>query len=307
MDSFLDWLTDSLARGDKIKPLADIEDPAGLEKLCRLMLAILTNDQDVYLRQFSTAVFNDSKIAEKELDRAAAVIRRFGTCNDAHDNDEVLSTDEIMERYGIYRNPVWVYMKGCAGFHLTNTGSNDHSDECGKSTAAVIRLSTLESGLGITLRDLELLEPDPDSMPECILTIENLTSYYQQDTIVNGMNALVIYIGGYAGRKKREFLKKLGKAYPDACFMHSGDIDCGGFRIWKSLCEGTGLPFGTYRMDLETFCRFLPSGKPITNRDRQTLNKIKEEPFFAGQRELFDKMLETGVKIEQESFLHRSL
>ena len=47
-----------------------------------------------------------------------------------------------------------------------------------------------------------------------------------------------------------EFLKKLAEAYPDACFMHSGDIDCGGFMIWKSRCEGTGIPFETYKMDI---------------------------------------------------------
>lgn len=303
LDSFLNWLMDRLACGERIRPFADIEDPAGLERLCRLLLAMLTNDQDVYLRQFSTAVFNDSKIAEKELDRAACVIRKFGAGNDTHDSDEVLSADEIMELHGIYRNPVWVYMKGYADFHVSNIGSDDRSGESAGPAAAAIRLSALETGIGIALRDLELLEPDPDRIPECILTIENLTSYYQQDTIVNGMKALIIYIGGYAGKKKREFLKRLGIAYPNVCFMHSGDIDCGGFRIWKSLCEGTGIPFGTYKMDMETFNRFLPSGKPITENDRQILNKMKEEPFFAGQGDLFDKMLETGVKIEQESFV----
>ena len=267
------------------------------------MLAILTNDQDVYLRQFSTAVFNDSKIAEKELDRAASVMRKFGAANDTHDSGEILSTDEIMELYGIYRNPIWIYMKGYAGFRISNTCSDYHSAETLRSAAPAIRLSALETGMGITLRDLEMLEPDPDDMPECILTIENLTSFYQQDTIVGGMKSLVIYIGGYAGRKKRVFLKKLAEAYPDSRFMHSGDIDCGGFRIWKSLCEGTGIPFETYRMDIETFDQFLSSGKPVTDHDKQTVNTMKEDPFFAGQIELFDRILETGIKIEQESFV----
>ena len=300
---FLAWLTDRLASGDRIRPFADIDDPTGLERLCRLLLAILTNEQEVYLRQFSTTIFNDSKIAEKELDRAAAVIRKFGASDDAHGSDEVLSTDEIMELYGIYRNPVWVYMKGCAGFHVSNTGSNDNADESFRPVAAAIGLSALETGLGITVRDLELLEPYPDTMPECILTIENLTSYYQQNIVVNDMQALVIYIGGYAGRKKRGFLKKLREVYPNAVFMHSGDIDCGGFRIWKALCEGTGIPFETYRMDMETFNQFRTSGKPITENDRKMLNTMKEDPFFAGQRDLFEKMLETGIKIEQESFV----
>jgi hypothetical protein len=30
---------------------------------------------------------------------------------------------------------------------------------------------------------------------------------------------------------------------------------------------------------------------------------MEEDPFFCGQKDLFDKMLETGIKIEQESFV----
>ena len=56
-------------------------------------------------------------------------------------------------------------------------------------------------------------------------------------------------------------------------------------------------------MDMETFNQFRTSGKPITEHDRKILNTMKEDPFFAGQIDLFEEMLETGIKIEQESFV----
>ena len=288
--AFLNWIKNRLAAGESIRQYADISDPAGFERLCTLLSAILGNEQDVYLRQFSIAVFRDSKIAERELDRAAAAIRAFGS---ADLDMEDLCTDEIMEIYGIHRNPVWIYMKGTGAFRIgTKTGSPDSR----------ITLASLENGLGVTLRDLPLLEPDISVCPESVLTVENLTSYYQQDPAELGEKTLVIYLGGFAGRQKRAFLKRLRQAYPSAVFRHSGDIDCGGFRIWKALCEGTGISFATHRMDLQTFERFLESGRSLTKRDRELLPAMKEDPFYHGQRVLFDRMMETGLKLEQESF-----
>lgn len=286
---FLSWIMDRLEDGSSIRQYVDLDDPDAFERLCRLLLAVLTNEQDIYLREFSTVVFHDSKIAERELERAASVIRSFSSGeNDAAN----LHTDEIMEMYGVYRNPVWIYLKGTGRFRI---GS-------GEDCVGSVDISALENGLGLTLRDLEQLEPEHSVCPEVVLTVENLTSYYQQDSMALGRSTLVIYLGGFAGRQKREFLKRLRETYPNASFLHSGDIDCGGFRIWKALCEGTGIPFATYRMDLPTFEQFQGSGRPLTKKDCEQLRLMKEDPFFNEQCDLFDRMLESGLKLEQESF-----
>jgi DNA topoisomerase VI subunit A len=288
--NFLSWVTVRIDAGESIRQFADVDDPAGFDRLCRLVAAIINNDRDIYLRQFSTAVFNDSKTAEKILDKAASVIRNFGGGTfgkDADSQAENLSTDEILENYGIYRNPLWIYMKGHAGIIIGDSS---------------VDLSVPDNGIGLTLRDLDFVRADPESAPDCVLTVENLTSYYQQETIVEGKKAMVIYIGGFAGRKKRNFIKDLSISYPSAEFMHSGDIDCGGFRIWKSLCEGCGIRFKTYRMDCKTFMRYRSSGRPMTAHDIRTLEAMRSDPFYADQRELFEMMLDAGLKLEQESF-----
>ncbi len=292
MLNFLDWVENRLTNGESIKRYVDIDDPSGFDRLCRLLTAIVTNDQDKYLRQLSTEVFNDSKIAEKELEKAVSVIREFKDSAYAADDYSVMSSDEILESLGIYRNPVWMYLKGYAMMMIDQEsgGSGDR-----------VRLQSLENGIGFTLRDLSRIRPDPTSPPECVMTVENLTSYYQQDTLLSGMKTMVVYLGGFAGRQKLAFLKKLRDAYPRARFLHSGDIDCGGFRIWKSLCSETGISFETYRMDVETFKKHIGTGRPLTVQDRKHLGIMRDDPFFAEQKNLFDLMLLTGIKLEQES------
>jgi hypothetical protein len=82
--------------------------------------------------------------------------------------------------------------------------------------------------------------------------------------------------------------------------MHYGDIDCGGFRIWKTLSEGTGLEIELYRMDLETYRQYRESGRELTEHDRVLLQEMMEDPFYCDQKELFREMLEAGLKLEQE-------
>lgn len=291
LTAFLEWIMDRLQSGESIKRYADIDDPSGFDRICRLLLAVLTNKREQYLRQFSIGLFSDSKVAEKELEKALSVIREFSP---AYIDCSGLSSEHILEMFGIYRNPVWLYMKG---FAVIGTGDVRGGTEAGEAD-----LKPLENGIGFTLRDLASVRPDPAYPPEIVLTVENLTSYYRQDVVISGRKALVIYLGGFAGRQKREFLMKLRETFPSAGFMHSGDIDCGGFRIWKSLCEGTGIWFEPYNMDAETFRKFSESGRPLTSHDREILGSMKRDPFFREQWELFDLMLDTGIKLEQEGF-----
>ena len=53
-------------------------------------------------------------------------------------------------------------------------------------------------------------------------------------------------------------------------------------------------------MDMETYLQFCRTGKDLTEHDRRELLRMMEEPFFAGQRKLFETMLEVGKKVEQE-------
>ena len=53
-------------------------------------------------------------------------------------------------------------------------------------------------------------------------------------------------------------------------------------------------------MDLEVYNKYLKWGRPLTEQDRKNLRNMMEDSFFANQRELFQNILDKGIKLEQE-------
>lgn len=95
-------------------------------------------------------------------------------------------------------------------------------------------------------------------------------------------------------------LLDLHKTFQGLDFFHFGDLDCGGFLIWKNLCEATKISILTKGMDLSTYEAYLPYGRELTAHDRKQLAQMMEDPFFEEQKDLFEQMLLRGRKLEQE-------
>lgn len=304
LDRFLKWVEKRLDEGESVRSLVNLEDPEEFERLCELIWRILTNQKECFLRQFSIQHFHDSKLAEKEIEKAAHVIMQFGAlschaylsegsadlqlCQEK--NFTNLSADEVLEEYNIYRNPSLVMMKGrgCFQIYQNNQKSN-------------VNLMALPGGIGVTNQDMDGIKWSMEVRPDAVLTIENLTSFHQWNkTEIDGKSVLCIYLGGYHNRAKRQFLGNVYGMYPEAEYLHFGDIDCGGFRIWKDLCLKTGIPFQTVYMDGETYERYQEYGKSLTAQDVKTLERMKEDSFFEEKWELFEMMLRCGKKVEQE-------
>lgn len=284
LDQFLKWVITRLKAGESIKKYVDTDNPAAFDRLCILIWKILTNEEECFLRQFSISCFHDSKIAEKEIEKAVHIIAEFS----GNSRFDGLTTDEILEEYNIYRNPSWVMLKGSGKFVCQRNGMKSE-----------ISLETFPGGIGVSNQDIEEINWSQRIKPDRIITIENLTSFHQWNCKTSAKE-LCIYLGGYHNRVKRQFLIKLCEAYPEAEYCHFGDMDCGGFRIWKDLCLKTGIEFHPLLMDRETYLKYLEFGRELTELDRKTLVNMMEESFFVMQKGLFELMLERGKKIEQE-------
>ncbi len=278
LDSFLNWLTDRISQEESIAQYASLDQPEELDELCKLIRAILENREEVFLREFSVQHFGDSKLAEKRIQKASGVIARFS----AEESLKGLSEEQVLEECNILKNPSLIMLKGCGKLKITG--------------ACAVDLECLGGGIGLTSRDIEGISWDASRPPGCVLTIENLTSFHR----FSERGTLAVYLGGYHNRVKRCFLQNLYQAFPDAVYEHFGDLDCGGFLIWKDLCAKTGIPFSVRAMDEATYLKYEAFGKPLTEHDRKELAKMAEEPFFAGQRELFLLMQKKGYKLEQE-------
>ena len=295
LDRFLDWILERIEAGESIRKYANPDAPEEFEKLCKLIWRILTNDTECFLREFSVKYFKDSKLAEKDVEKAVGIIVRF---QDKISGLEALDTTEVLEEYNIYRNPSWLMLKGDGNFSVIRNESN----------RMIVDLQSVSVGVGIANQDIERICWSQEKRPDMVLTIENLTSFYRWNAMILGeeyfgKNILCIYLGGYHNRAKRHFLKSLHAAYPEVEYRHFGDIDCGGFRIWKDLCLKTEIPFKPILMDSCIYMQYLEFGRLLTELDRKTLQQMQEDIFFTEHRELFALMLKKGKKLEQECII----
>ncbi|MDT3700988.1 MAG: DUF2220 domain-containing protein [Thermincola sp.] len=135
-----------------------------------------------------------------------------------------------------------------------------------------------------------------------IITIENKANFHY--LVSRGLTGetLLIYLGGFPGPQKRNFLAGLYQFNPDLPFYHWGDIDLGGFRIY------------------ETIKRIIPALKPLY-MDDNTLLKYRdycdelEDNYVKRLEKLLDKqeyeifwpvirvMVRDRIRLEQEALL----
>lgn len=113
-------------------------------------------------------------------------------------------------------------------------------------------------------------------------------------------NSLVVYLGGYHNTVRRRLLQEIYASIPEISYYHFGDIDAGGFEIYRDLCQKTGIPFSMYHMDLVTLKRYEGFGKELTQNDRKRLENMTE---IDGLRDIVAYMLEHSVKLEQECIM----
>lgn len=135
-----------------------------------------------------------------------------------------------------------------------------------------------------------------------IITIENKANFHYLVSRELSDATLLIYLGGFSGPQKRNFLADLYELNPDVSFYHWGDIDLGGFRIFVTLR------------------RVIPTLKPLF-MDEKTLFKYKdycdelEDDYVKRLEKLLDKqeyenfwpvikvMLREKIRLEQEALL----
>ena len=270
--SFARFLLERIEKHLSVKEYIDLKNPEETRGLLEAVRCVEQNDKTCYIREFSAWNFQDTKYFEQIQPRVIKIFRRF--CSAYEDMDAA----EILAEYGIYHTPNYVYIKGNATIFVKDTQMD---------------LSLLRQGLGLSGEDLPDISFSQLSHIEKVITIENLTSFFRWQE----PKSLIIYLGGYHNGIRRELLHKIYQKIPGAVYCHFGDIDAGGFAIWKDLREKTGIPFQRYHMDIATLKQYEGYGRSLTDSDRIRLTRMLEEPEL---RELIAYMLERGVKLEQE-------
>lgn len=243
--------------------------------------AVLENEEETYIRDFSIKLFHDSKTAEELRSKVQSMLYQYG---------ESEEKEHILEENGIVNTPTYVYIKGCAEIVL----GGQHIDL--KNIRGDLALSSE------TLKDLSSVAVTGRK----VITVENLTSFHD----FNNSEYFVIYLGGFHNRTRRNFLKKVYDDNPGCSYFHFGDIDAGGFYIVNHLREKTGIGFKPVYMGKDTLEKFREFAKPLTQSDRKRLENLLEKYKDEDDREYakicseaVEYMLINNCKLEQEAVM----
>lgn len=279
--AFVSYAKQRIEEGKAVKEFLDISDADRTERILSALFCIERNEEPCYIREFSIRHFGDSKTFGELSGVIGKIMRRF------HPEFSDMDTDAILSEYKIYETPDYVYFKGEGQLFLTEKDS------------PVMELPLLEQGIGISGADIKNIRICGKEGIKKVITIENLTTFFRWKE----ERSLIIYLGGYHNSVRRELLCMVYRELPEASYLHFGDIDVGGFRIYRDLCEKTGIPFRTYHMGIQELETYENYTKQLTDNDKKGLRMlIEKEIARKGENlEVLLYMQEKGVKLEQEA------
>ena len=246
-----------------------------LELLIKMVAAMVSQNEDILLRNFSKKNFKDSKIFERHGDKLLSIFNKYGEA-------EYESFRGLCEEHHILSNPEIALAKGPLSFSLNGQ---------------TIDLKKLGIPFSFTSGAIEGMKIVSMTAAR-VITIENLTTFHYFDD----PGSLVIYLGGYHNSAIRTLLLKLRQhCQMHTIWLHTGDIDWGGFNILLDLRKKTSLPFAPYHMGIAELEKYRSECKALTLQDRSNLRALAERPDSDEFLETISYMLEHGFKLEQES------
>lgn len=246
------------------------------EEVLKALVFIERNEQLLYVREASMLIYGSSKyLEENTLDTICGVIRKFK--NRACEENEL--SNEILNDYLIMTEKQKLCLKG--NISLVKAGKT-------------LEIGLFQSGMEFYADELEEID-EIIVHDRRFITVENKTSYMR----CKAADTAFFYLGGYANRFQRDFLKKVFKDNPELSYFHFGDIDAGGFYIHENLCRFTGISFGLYHMSVEELqdLRYERCLMKLSVNDRKRLKKLAENKMYT---DMVLYMLEHDVKLEQE-------
>ncbi len=254
-------------------PKSYFVDSNQLDLLLKIFTELFKLTEEMRKRDFSVKYLNDSKLFEKMQSKIIKIIKDF-------DGNEYNSDDDVLAFYNIVKNSTYALVKNKLIIKINDS---------------IINLNDLGYELSLSdemIKHLSLL----DSQVTKVITVENLTTFYA----MNNKEEVIIYLAGFHNHTKQNLLIKIYEKYPNAQYLHFGDIDVGGFLIFNNLLEKTGIPFVPFKMGVKELIENKNKLKNLTSTDKKRLNKMLTDSKFSVFSDVISYMLENNVKLEQE-------
>jgi len=257
-------------------------DKQSFEELQKLFLCFAGIDKleaPIFKRVFSKRYLKNSKVFEKELqDKIIRIARKH-----SEEIEDTMEDVEVLSQLYIEEYAQELSVKG--SLRLEVAGSEIDTGIFPYGT--VLNTQTIKNAT--VLDNLRITK---------VLTIENKANYVSEPY---EEGKLIIFSHGYFSPLEREFLKQLRNklAGQEVIYLHSGDLDYGGVRIFQHIRKRIFPKVQTYRMDLETYEQYIFYGEPMEPGPLEKLKRF-DEPLLQA---VINRMIETGLVIEQEVYL----
>ena len=280
--AFLDYVTEFIDTRHKI-PAIMPEDQEEQKCLLIVLRAIAQLDgEEVLERVFSKRLLKDSKYFENHLRaKTASILSQFKL------KTKDLTTDQVLQEAGLFRSSDELLFTGPLVLGVSGQ---------------IIDFTPFKYGAAIGARTVKELHI-ADLKADTVITIENKASYREYCSQMNG-TTLAIYLGGFPGPMRKLFLSKLDEhtqnKRPKVNFLHWGDIDLGGFRIFRSL-KDVVPKLQAYLMDTGTLLENRSQCQPLSKGYVMLLEGLLEDDRYAEFRDVINVMLAENIRLEQES------
>jgi hypothetical protein len=282
------WIINFLK--DCLKELQEKKDfplvlPAAKEERGLLLKALMgiEDKKDTILleRVFSLKYLGHSKIFQREVKgRLARIAAQYLL------NNPELTEDEIILELGIEKNAEEVLVWGPISFHY---GEQE------------IDYTNFPFGGVIDTKYLQKMEISSVKASR-IITIENKANYHYLVSRGLANSNLLVYLGGFPGPQKRNFLERLYRLNPAISFYHWGDIDLGGFRIFATISKVIPTLEPLF-MDEATLFKYKDYCDELEDNYVKQLEKLLVKSEYEKFWPVIRLMLSEKLRLEQEALL----
>lgn len=256
-------------------------DIAEFGDILRASSIIIANNEEIFTRDMSIKIFGDSKKLAKLKDKIQRLLSMYATYDDR---------SYILEEYGVVNAPSVLRMKGNARLVFA---SQD------------VELESIGGEMVLSTKSMKEIKRI-NLVGEKVITVENLTTYYDYPE----GDDLIIYLEGFHNRSKAELLELIHRENIEKKYLHFGDIDIGGFHIYRNLCSKTGIPFKLHYMNKDILIRYKNNWVQLNKSEVKRLKSLRkildnteceiEEMEKSGIRDTLDYMEINNCKLEQE-------
>jgi len=248
------------------------------------------NGESITMRAFSIRCYNNSKYFQKRvMDYFLAIAGKYyPPLIDNADENELDWREQLM-LMGVFPMPELYELSG---------------DIIIEFRSGYVDLSVF-GAFGVALPDTLVNEIHCLRMEDIkrVILIENKTCYNEYVAKYKLQDEVVFYQGGFISQKKALFVQKLKQfAQDDTAFLFWGDIDVGGFKIFRQLQDYINC-ISPWKMGADEVRRYSNTGMKRQNAYFLRMEGLRSNPQFHLFHEAIDELMRLGVTIEQESML----